>query len=351
MATLLDLFSGCGGLTLGSHNAGFRTSLAVDVDPILSSSFPVNFPATPFLHADVASLSVAQLHEMLPGGVDGVVGGPPCQAFSEMGRRCTDDPRRMLLNEFFRIVTAVNPSFFLMENVPGLLSPGNRDVLSQAISSLPKQWSVLGPVILDASDYGAPTKRKRVFVFGFDQTKVTVPSLEDIVRTEAVRVNVRDAIFDLSHSTASTDEMGSWDYSSELSTSDYAKGMRSTSGKFTGHQLTKHKLETVQRYKTVPPGAMDPVGKHKRLQWDGLCPTLRAGTGNDRGSYQAVRPLHPHEHRVITPREAARLQGFHDDFIFHATVWHSFRMIGNSVSPIIAKALLQNIRQCIGLTA
>ncbi|MNJ64000.1 Modification methylase BanI [compost metagenome] len=92
-------------------------------------------------------------------------------------------------------------------------------------------------------------------------------------------------------------------------------------------------------------GSVDPVGKHKRLHWDGFCPTLRAGTGSDRGSYQSVRPLHPVEDRVITPREGARLQGFPDDFIFHETVWHSFRMIGNSVSPIIAEVLLRNIRQ------
>lgn len=348
MATLLDLFSGCGGLTLGSHNAGFQTKLAVDIDPILSSSFPVNFPQTPFLHADITTLDASRLGRLLPNGVDGVVGGPPCQAFSEMGRRRADDPRRNLLSDFFRVVSVVSPSFFLMENVPGLLSTGNREVLIEAINSLPDNWKVLGPVILDASDYGAPTKRKRVFVFGFDETKILVPTLADIVQTDVAKVNVRDAIFDIGLAKSSACDPLYWQYPENVAISEYAKKMRSARGLFTGQQMTKHKPETVKRYATVLPGTSDPVGKHKRLDWEGLCPTLRAGTGNDRGSYQSVRPLHPTEHRVITPREAARLQGFHDDFIFHETVWHSFRMIGNSVSPIIAEALLRNIRRYIG---
>lgn len=343
MPAVLDLFSGCGGLTLGSHRAGFRTALAVDVDPILSSSFDLNFPEAPFLCEDAAKLTASRLSELLPDGVDGVIGGPPCQAFSEIGRGLPDDPRRSLLGEFFRIVSDVKPAFFLMENVPGLMSPSNRPVLDLAIASLEGKWDIVGPVILDASDFGAPTKRRRVFVFGFDHTKMPVPSLEDLVQSDALRANVRDAIFDLGYARESQGKVGFWEYPEGVEFSRYAASLMSPTGEFTGHQRTEHRPETVRRFSTIPQGAMDPVGKHKRLSWDGLCPTLRAGTGSDRGSYQAVRPLHPTEHRVITPREAARLQGFPDDFIFHSTVWHSFRMIGNSVSPIVSESLLSNI--------
>ncbi|MDH1632286.1 DNA cytosine methyltransferase [Pseudomonas mosselii] len=343
MPVLLDLFSGCGGLTLGSHRAGFTTALAVDVDPILSSSFASNFPGTRLLVDDVASLTPAKLSELLPNTIDGVIGGPPCQAFSEMGLRRIDDPRRTLLSEFFRVVADVKPAFFLMENVPGLLSDKNRHVLDEALEGLGGRWDILGPIVLDASDFGAPTRRRRVFVFGFDSSKITVPSLEYLIKSDALPTNVRDAIFDLNGAVQSDSNLTHWEYGGDLDVSPYAARMLSTSGRFTGHQRTVHKPETISRFSTVKPGSVDPVGKHKRLDWSGLCPTLRAGTGSDRGSYQAVRPLHPTEDRVITPREAARLQGFPDDFIFHQTVWHSFRMIGNSVSPIISEALLKKI--------
>jgi len=337
---LLDLFSGCGGLTLGSKKSGFKTALAIDIDPILSSSFSVNFPEIPFLQEDVSRLNREILSTFIPGGVDGVVGGPPCQGFSGIGKGDLSDPRRKLLTEFFRIVNLVNPKFFVMENVPGLIFPGNRPFLDAALSTLSSEWKVLDPIILDASDYGAPTKRRRVFVFGFNTSKTTPLSIDEITSGTYPRTSVQDAIQDLKGAYQCKD--GLWRYKRKAS-SPYAFKMRSTSGKFSGHQLTKHKHEVEMRFSLVPRGGVDPVGKHKRLEWTGFCPTLRAGTGSDKGSFQSVRPLHPDENRVITPREGARLQGFPDDFIFHETVWHSFRMIGNSVSPIIAEALLRNI--------
>jgi len=349
MPTLLDLFSGCGGLALGSKNAGFKTCLAVDIDPILSSSFPVNFPTTPFLHADVSTLTWENIRPYMPEGVDGIVGGPPCQAFSSIGKRLPDDPRRSLVGHFFRIVEEVQPKFFVMENVPGLAFPENRPVLDEGLSRLGSHWKVLGPVILDASNFGAPTKRKRVFVFGFNSLKLSPPDLGYLTESASFSTTVLDAINDLKNSVPlGTGGGGSqWVYGKSRKLSEYAKRMRAKSGSFTGHQRTVHKAETKMRFSMVPQGGVDTVGKHKRLEWCGLCPTLRAGTGSDRGSYQAVRPLHPDEDRVITPREAARLQGFHDDFIFHPTTWHSFRMIGNSVSPIIAEALLTRIKHLL----
>jgi DNA (cytosine-5)-methyltransferase 1 len=99
----------------------------------------------------------------------------------------------------------------------------------------------------------------------------------------------------------------------------------------------------IHRFSKVNPGEIDKISRAPRLKLDGFCPTLRAGTGRDRGSYQAVRPIHPNQHRVITPREAARLQGFPDWFQFHETKWHSFRQIGNSVSPIVSEYLFKRI--------
>jgi DNA (cytosine-5)-methyltransferase 1 len=120
--------------------------------------------------------------------------------------------------------------------------------------------------------------------------------------------------------------------------------LRSEDRTFTGHRRTAHTPEVTKK---VKPGGVEVIGRHARLRWDGQCPTLRAGTGNDRGSFQSVRPIHPDEPRVITVREGARLQGFPDDFRFHPTVWHSFRMIGNSVSPVMSKVIFSLISERI----
>ena len=120
-------------------------------------------------------------------------------------------------------------------------------------------------------------------------------------------------------------------------------------GLVTGFFSTKHTAAVEQRFSNVEQGKVDRISKYPRLKWDGISPTLRAGTGSDRGSFQAVRPIHPDDPRVITVREAARIQGFPDWFIFHPTKWHSFRMIGNSVSPVVSTHLLSKILSAMNL--
>lgn len=349
MLSVLELFSGCGGLSLGARHAGIHTQVAIDNDPTLTSSYAFNFPDTKLVHADISRLGKSELDAIVPEQVDGILGGPPCQAFSSIGRRDVNDPRRSLVPEFFRIVATVNPIFFLMENVRGLGFAQNRQVLDSSTAILGSEWSISEPVLLDAADFGAPTHRVRLFVFGFNRNLCRAPSLEQITRCAGNSTNVLAAIWDLQNAQhLGRDHLGfdSWAYAAPAThpPSHFAMRMRSSDGRFTGHAPTNHSAETVNRFSTVRQGEVDSVGRHPRLKWDGHCPTLRAGTGRDRGSYQAVRPLHPSEDRVITVREAARLQGFPDTFRFHQTKWHSFRMIGNSVSPIIGETLLRNIR-------
>lgn len=110
---------------------------------------------------------------------------------------------------------------------------------------------------------------------------------------------------------------------------------------------TQHTNEVKKRYSILKEGQKDAISKAVRLKADGFCPTIRAGTASDKGSYQALRPIHPNQDRVITPREAARLQGFPDWFQFAPSKWHSFRQIGNSVSPILAAFVLEVIFKSI----
>ena len=232
-----------------------------------------------------------------------------------------------------------------MENVLGLAHSNARDVLDQALRLVEDEYEIMGPVILNAADFGAATNRRRLFVIGIHKDSgeaLTLKDFNDLKRTPAT---VRAAITDIEDAVAPGEHEGFdiWRITRSGLPSDYARALRAPDGHFTGHRITEHRARVVARFNKVPEGGIDPIGRHPRLSWSGQCPPLRAGTGADRGSYQSVRSIHPKHPRVITVREAARLQGFPDSYRFHPTVWHSFRMIGNSVSPIIARAISRGI--------
>lgn len=351
---LVDLFCGSGGFSLGAHKAGFEVDAAFDIDETLTSSFPTNFPKTKLYHRDVSLLTGDEIAAAVGDEIVGIFGGPPCQGFSDIGRRSVEDPRRELLRHFFRIVSEVEPSFFVMENVRGLAYADALPVLQDALALVQPRYDVLGPHIWDASEFGAATKRNRMFVIGIRKDLESPIGKDAIDAFKRPASTVKAAIADLTGARELPDcgelpGFDRWKICRRGPPSDYAWLLRSDDKVFTGHRPTVHTQAVVDRFAAVKPGNVDPIGRHPRLKWSGQCPTLRAGTGSDKGSYQAVRPIHPTENRVITVREAARLQGFPDSHIFHPTVWHSFRMIGNSVSPIIATAIFTAIGAHLGL--
>ncbi|MFC2254145.1 DNA cytosine methyltransferase [Labrys portucalensis] len=343
---MADLFCGCSGLGLGARQAGFVVGASIDADPILTSSYRTNFPGGNLHIGDIATLTGDALTSIIGRRVDGIIGGPPCQGFSEIGRADPEDPRRQLLHHFFRIVGEVKPRFFLMENVRGLANRKNLPFLDSALQQIANHYEIVGPVIIDGSEHGAATKRPRIFVVGYDRQYVDDFNQDDFLGERCAPTTVEEAIGDLASAVLIGEEDGFdlWQFPPSSVHSDYASALLSADRATTGHRRTLHKGEIANRFAAVSQGGMDAIGRHPRLSWTGQCPTIRAGTGADKGSRQAVRPLHPEEPRVITVREAARLQGFPDWFKFHPTVWHSFRMIGNSVSPIIARKLLSSIR-------
>ena len=363
---VVDLFCGAGGLTLGSHNAGFVTRSAFDVDGDLTSNFNENFPAASLYRIDLDEASAGDVAALVGGGrVAGVIGGPPCQGFSEIGRRQQTDPRNALVGRFMAVVAKLRPKFFLMENVPGLGHDRYSTILERALDQIPSTYTVLEKLSLNAADYGAATDRSRMVVLGYDPSCVDALTSADIFNA-CVRQNVtvRDAIRDLPAPTAS-DECESLEYVDDAPISTYAAQMRcpppkgisgeraralNRQGRVTGVGRTVHTKAVVERFGTTTPGERDPISRYPRLSWDKTAPVLRAGTGRDRGSFQAARPIHPEAPRVISVREAARLQGFPDWFQFSRTKWHSHRMIGNSVSPLFAEAIMKVIRPRIDAT-
>ena len=223
-------------------------------------------------------------------------------------------------------------------------------LLDESLELIPSRYKIVGPAILDAADFGAATLRPRLFVIGYDPARCDPIRLADLDTRKAIPATVQAAIADLQNAEMLGDQGGFdlWKIARAGRPSRYAKALRSEDGTFTGHRSTIHTRVVKQRFRKLRQGSIDPIGRHPRLSWYGQCPNLRASTGSDKGSYQSVRPIHPDEPRVITVREAARLQGFSDSFKFHPTVWHSFRMIGNSVSPIISRAILSLIADRMG---
>ena len=189
-ARLIDLFSGGGGFSLGAHFAGFSTALAIDIDKDLTYSFKENFPHSTLMFSALLRLDprdVLRSAGIDPSNVDGIVGGPPCQGFSYIGKKDPRDARNALIGRFFRFVAYVKPSFFVMENVPGLLAPGFRSFLDDGIDELGGHYKVLGPLTLDTSDFGAATKRKRALLVGYLPDRVDPISESDISAVSSFR--------------------------------------------------------------------------------------------------------------------------------------------------------------------
>lgn len=370
MPKIVDLFAGAGGLSLGAARAGFEIAAAVELDPFAIDTHTRNFPEVAHIAEDVATLTGERLLILAGlrlGELGGMIGGPPCQGFSYMGKREVGDLRNDLFGHFFRLVAETKPAFFLAENVPGILDPKYDNVRKRAFARLGDSYVLLPPIEVKANRYGAPTTRTRIFFFGYEPKRFRSDfTLEDFAPPTDIELTiVSKALTGLPSRIDcrwQTEEQG-WKKIGNLGEGRFFDRIANAvpknigdprslerylaNGFVSGCMGTRHSEEVKQRYDHLKYGETDPTSRSIRLDPHGFCPTLRAGTAKDRGSYQAVRPIHYKCPRVITPREAARLQGFPDWFVFHRTKWHSFRQIGNSVSPIAAESILSNIFQKI----
>ena len=365
---VIDLFCGVGGLTLGAARAGFHIAAAVDIDSRMVQTFAANFPNCRHIETDIAQLRGDELLDwagMKHKTLHGIIGGPPCQGFSRIGRRSQNDLRNHLFDHFLRLVAEIRPWFYLLENVLGVLDTQFAQVRKNAFARLDGYLN-LDPLVLKASSFGAATNRERVFFLGY------LPEYVDSIKgadfnppPHIDNVIVETALRGLDPSVSpdrQTGEQGWQELTCRPEGAFWSKifdevpdGIGEPNAilqlkKYncvSGCIGTRHTAAVIARFSELAEGAVDGPSRAVRLHRKGFCPTLRAGTGPDRGSFQALRPIHPTEPRVITPREAARLQGFPDWFVFDDTKWHSFRQIGNSVSPILAEAVLKLIARSL----
>jgi DNA (cytosine-5)-methyltransferase 1 len=299
---------------------------------------------------------------LFPGLVDCIFGGPSCQGFSVIGPRRGDDPRNGLVGEFARVVAEVRPRWFVMENVPGLVSPAYRSVLDAFYEMLEAVgYRLADPWLLNARDYGVPQERKRVFVVGARQGS-GLPSeppaqahpptvLEAVADLSALgrfrTLRGRDALVLADHQIARIRRRQS-SYVRRLNGEERDAGDLSDEREWDARQLSSvglasHSEGVKERFRRLRRGARDEIGRLPKLHPHRQAPTLRAGTGRDHGSFTSARPVHYSSLRVITVREAARLHGFPDWFGFHATKWHGFRQVGNAVPPPLARAVAASV--------
>ncbi|MBW5284473.1 DNA cytosine methyltransferase [Burkholderia gladioli] len=360
---VIDLFAGAGGLSLGASLAGFRVAAAVELDAHAVATHAFNFPNSIHANLDIASLTGQKLLEIASlkkGELDGLIGGPPCQGFSTIGQRNADDIRNDLFGHFFRLVSECRPRFFVAENVPGIMDSRYDEIRRKAFKKIAKHYCFYDPILVKASEYGAPTTRTRYFFIGYDRSRfLRPPSPIDFLPTSGVTATVVSralASLPIEIDPRWQSEEDGWQKLSSGKRNAYVCSLAEqippgvgnshaidrlfSRSQVSGCLGTRHLPEVIARFEALQPGERDQISKSTRLDGAGFCPTLRAGTGKEKGSFQAVRPVHHLAPRVITPREAARLQGFPDWFVFHPTKWHSFRQIGNSVSPIVAKQIL-----------
>ena len=342
---VLDLFCGCGGLSLGFEKAGYDISLGIDIWKDALLTYEKNHLNSKVLCANLSDLIPAEIEkEHLNNGIDVIIGGPPCQGFSISGKRDIYDPRNKLYQSFVSFVEHFKPKVFVMENVPNLVSMNEGKVKDEIIKEFEKiGYSVVYKILL-ASDFGVPQNRKRVFFIGLLNSKQSFQFPEGTYSDK--KITSHEAISDLpEHNIVDGSE-----YVIEA-ISHYQKTIRQSSKGIFNHQITNHTDKTKNTIALVPDG-----GNYKNLP-DELKDTRKVNIAwtrlNSKKPSFTIDTGHRHHfhykfNRIPTVREAARIQSFPDTFIFHGSKTAQEKQVGNAVPPILAEALALELLKYIG---
>jgi len=351
--TAIDLFCGAGGLSEGFQQAGFRVLAGNDFDEHAGATFSLAHDTAEFLPGPIEEISADHLLKVTgleKGELDCLIGGPPCQAFSVYNhQRGLHDKRSRLFEEYLRIVRGLDPKWVVLENVTGITSAGKGKAVKQILAGLSKLGYVVDMRILRAEEHGVPQERRRVFFVG-NRLGLPVlwpqpthgPSLLPFV-------TVGEAISDLPVLNNGEDP-GLATYRSAAS-SGFQAMMRGGSVMVHNHAAPRLAPINLQRMQHIGPGgswrdiphSLLPAGMKKarrcdhtkrygRLRNDGLSSTILTKCDIHWGAY-----IHPEQDRVLTVREAARLQSFPDRFQFRGPRTEQFVQVGNAVPPVLGK--------------
>lgn len=338
---VIDLFCGCGGLSLGFEQAGYNVILGIDNWADALVTYRLNHKNAQTLQGDLKNLQPEDIQKKYSiANVDVIIGGPPCQGFSIAGKRIIDDDRNKLYKSFVRFVDYFRPSAFVMENVPNILSIGNGAVKDSIIKDFEELGYKINYHVLTASDYGVPQNRRRAIFVGLKDDNFEFP--EPYLKVDQ-RVTTLQAISDLPEGTV--EDNGQYP-SPPLS--EYQREMRKDSLTLYNHQITVHTKETQSIIAMVPDG-----GNYKNLpqsMWsirkvhiawtrmDSRKPCFTIDTGH-------FHHFHYKYNRVPTVRESARIQSFPDSFHFIGGKTSQLKQVGNAVPPLLSKAIAIQLKK------
>ena len=367
--TVIDLFCGCGGMSWGLYQAGFKILAGIDNWNRALQTFRHNHPETSTVEADIANLnpqSVMDSLDLAPGDLDCLIGGPPCQGFSKnvpAAYRFLEDSRNQLSRDFLRFVDEMRPKIVVMENVAEIYNAYEGIVRQEIIDSLGKLGYEVDVENLFAPDYGIPQRRRRCFFFA-SRTGIfpllSPPTFGKVASTTLfgqVQPH-RSAWSAISDLPVLQNGEGYEPMAYELpALNAYQILMRSNSNALYDHVTRKLNTKQYTRIASLEPGQglknlpkeIRPKsgysGAYGRLDFEMVAPTItrwffHPGSG---------RFCHPREVRLLTIREAARLQSFSDDFIFTGTYIEKSHQVGNAVPPLIMQSMAVNIKVCLGV--
>lgn len=383
----VDLFAGAGGLSCGLKQSGFSPILANELVPQYAETYQINHQDTQMIVGDVRQVCEINIKKLLgakEGEIDLVAGGPPCQGFSiNAPIRTLDDERNHLFKDFLRVVAALKPKAVLIENVPGIISLGKGTVVKQIYAELEAMGYKVGHRILFAGHYGVPQMRFRtVFIaikkyrgeISFPEPKFSAKAVANFTGAKELcisipplfyqdlkpQVTVWDALSDLpkieNNQTVSPEKY-------ELKPqNDYQKYLRKDCKKLTSHYCARIAEVNLERLKHIPQGGSwrdiphdllpeglkrarrsDHTKRYGRLHPDALCSTVLTKCDPHWGSF-----FHPTQDRVISVREAARIQSFPDTYLFSGSITQQYEQVGNAVPPLLGKAIGDEIMKMLG---
>lgn len=317
--SLISLFAGAGGLDIGFHKAGFQTLWANEFDKHIIPSYKNYFPDVAFDSRSITNISNYEIPN-----AEGIIGGPPCQSWSEAGaKRGVNDPRGKLFFEYIRILKHIQPKFFVAENVSGILHSRNKEAFTNIVKMFEEAGYDVFWKQLNASDYDVPQDRKRVFVIGFRkdlQVKFEFPQIQKNKKT------LKDAIYDLKDIPLGKDSIIS---NHEITDTGY-------SSMFMSRNRVRSWDE--QSYTVVAMDRQTP-----------LHPQAPKMLKTDEKDKRIFVPGEEHKYRRFSIRECARIQTFPDDYKFiYSHPRNGYKMVGNAVPVNLAFAIAKQIRRYLG---